>query len=552
MEKISISNLPVGIFKINSNKKMTYVNKRFCEIAKYPKEKLLNEKWLNVIHKEDLHKFMPALLFSMSHRNIHEFKFRFIHDKTEIWVQCNVVPEKISGKIINYIGTIADITDLISTQAAFQALARFDPLTQLPNRYLFEDILKKSMQRSKRNKTMLALFYADLDYFKNVNDFYGHVVGDKLLKEAALRFKKIVRYEDFIVRLGGDEFAIIFEDISNMNRISLMAERLVEEFQRPFLIGTHEIMTTLSIGISVYPDEKTTPESIVQHADQALYQAKKYGRSRYRYYNKSMQYQLERYMLIVKHLRHAIEANQFEMYYQPKIHIKTQKIAGMEALLRWNCPEVPHCFPAEFIIIAEETGLMKNIGDWVIRTALFQFKEWYEYTDKLKDITISINVSAAQLNETSILETITEVLKETKIPTKNILFELTETAVMKHAIDKKSLLPVFLEELGIGISIDDFGTGYSSFIYLKELPIKELKIDKTFVSDIGKTKNNEVLIKAIINLAHTLDLKITAEGVENDEQLKFLKRNKCDIIQGYYYSKPLTKDEMKKYLKANL
>lgn len=550
MDSISISRLPAGIFIIDRHKKMIYVNKRFCEISKYPKEQLLGEKWLRVVHKEDLNKFMPALLISMSLRNFHEFEFRFMHEKSEIWVQCQVVPEKTKSKNHNYIGTISDITDLKNTQAALQALARFDPLTQLPNRYLFDDILKKSLQRSKRNKTTLALFYIDLDYFKNVNDFFGHLIGDALLNEAARRFTKTVRFEDFIARLGGDEFAIIFEDISNMNRISLMADRLIAEFQKPFLIAEHELITTLSIGISVYPDEKTTAPTIIQHADQALYQAKKFGRNRYRYYNKSMQDQLERYMLIVKNLRYAIELNQFEIYYQPKIHVQTRKLEGIESLLRWHCPEVPNCFPAEFIIIAEETGLMKTIGDWVIRTSLHKYKEWYENFENFRDTTISINVSTAQLNETSIIKTITDVLKETQLPTKNILFELTETAVMKHAIDKKSLLPVFLEELGIGISIDDFGTGYSSFTYLKALPIKELKIDKSFIYEIGKSKNNDILIKAIINLAHTLDLKITAEGVETKEQLKFLEKYKCDVIQGFYFSRPLSKEEMEIYIRS--
>jgi len=551
MQKISILHLPVGIFKIDSSIKMIYVNKRFCKITGYPKEKLLGERWLDVVHQEDLHEFIHILVDSMRVGIAYKFEFRFTHhDKNDIWVLCHVVPEKNSNSVVNYIGTINDITELKKTQADLQKLARFDPLTQLPNRYMFEDLLTKSLIRADRNKNILAIFYIDLDYFKNVNDFFGHTIGDQLLKEVGNRLKRSVRPEDFIIRLGGDEFAIILEDIHNISSISFSAQRIIDDFKQPFIIGEHEITATLSIGISVYPDENTTPETIVQHADQALYQSKKSGRNCYKYYNEMMQQQLERYMLIVKHLRNAIEKNQFELYYQPIIDMKLNSVASMEALLRWNNPLVRDAAPDEFISIAEETGLINQIGTWVINEALQQYKKWYENNDKMKNISIAVNISPSQLSESGIIETITEVLKETNIPTHNILFEITETAVMKRAMDTNSVLQVFLMELGIGISIDDFGTGYSSFTYLKQLPIKELKIDKSFIRDIGKNKNNESIIQAIINLAKTLDLEVVAEGVETKEQLDFLRENHCRFIQGYYFSKPLNRSEMTTYIES--
>ncbi len=265
-----------------------------------------------------------------------------------------------------------------------------------------------------------------------------------------------------------------------------------------------------------------------------------------------MQNELARYMLIVEQLRHSIPENQFELYYQPKISAKDNSLVGIEALLRWHNPTVNNPSPAEFIRIAEETGLMSKIGDWVMSTALHQYQKWFETMQHMKNVIISINISPSQLNDSSIIGTITKVLKETNVPTENILFELTETAVMKKAFDSKSVLQVFLMELGIGISIDDFGTGYSSLTYLKQLPIKELKIDKSFIDDIGKNNSSEVIIKAIINLAITLDLKVIAEGVENKEQLDFLQKNQCNIIQGYYFSKPLNTTEMTQYIASKI
>jgi diguanylate cyclase (GGDEF)-like protein/PAS domain S-box-containing protein len=549
MEEISIKDLPVAIFKLDHQQQMIYANPYFCNVLKYPKSKLLGQRWLNTINSEDKNSFITLLKQTMKDTSSFKFEFRFIRcDKEEIWVHCHLVPENTEITFGNYLGTITDISEFKKTQADLQRLARFDPLTKLPNRYLFEDLLTKSLHRAVRNKNTLALFYIDLDYFKNVNDFFGHSIGDHFLQEVGLRLKTSVRGEDFIVRLGGDEFAIILEDIHNISTISIAAQRLLDEFTIPFTIANHEITSSLSIGISVFPDEETTTETIVQHADQALYQAKASGRNCYKFYNKSMQQKLERYMLIVEQLRNAVEENQFELYYQPKIDACKNTLVGLEALLRWNNSYVPNVLPGEFIVIAEETGLMNKIGDWVIKAALHQYKAWSANTKNMNDVTISINISPSQLNDSSIIETITNILKETEVPTNNLLFELTETAVMKKALDSKSVLQVFLNELGIKISIDDFGTGYSSLTYLKQLPIQELKIDKSFIDDIGKNKNSEVIIKAIVNLAISLGLEVVAEGVETKEQLDFLTKNQCRIIQGYYFSMPLSVDEMTSYL----
>ena len=553
MKEMSINDIPVGIFKLCYEKKITYVNQYFCEIVGCSSAQLIGKNWLNALNLNENQLFISTLDDSRVTGSPCKFEFCFKHysNKNKIWVLCNLAPLTSHNIACNFVGTLTDITEQKQSEAALQKSARFDPLTKLPNRYLFEDLLIKSLARAIRNKNTLALLYIDIDFFKNVNDFFGHGIGDFFLKEAGARLNASVRTEDSIVRLGGDEFAVIFENISNINTISLAAQRMIDNFAKPFYIAHNEITSSLSIGISVFPDENTTFETIVQHADQALYQAKEAGRNCYRYYNKNMQEKLERYMLIVEQLRNAIEENQFELYYQPQIDAQKNTLVGIEALLRWHNSYVLSS-PAEFIVIAEETGLMNKIGDWVIQTAIHQYQDWYINIDKMEDVTISINISTSQLNSSSIIETITNVLKETEIPTQNILFELTETSIMKKAFDNKSVLQVFLAELGIKISIDDFGTGYSSLTYLKQLPIQELKIDKSFIDDIGKNKNSEVIIKAIINLGITLDLEVVAEGVENKMQLDFLKENKCKTVQGYYYSKPLNAGQMTSYIASHV
>ena len=446
---------------------------------------------------------------------------------------------------------VTDITELHKAHEALKKLVHIDSLTKLPNRYLFEDILTKCMMRAHKNERLLAIFYIDIDYFKNVNDLLGHSIGDTLLQEVGYRLKQSVRFEDHIVRLGGDEFAVLLEEIQNTATISFVAERLLENFSRPFIIGEHEIITTLSIGIAIYQGDEVASNStlLMQQADQALYQAKQSGRNCYKYYSKEMQQKLAYYVLIVNQLRTAIQENQFELFYQPKIDTKHNSIVGIEALIRWNNPSIKNITPAEFIVIAEETGLINQIGAWVIETAMHQYKVWCETcAHKMKNIKISINISANQLDDSSMIRTVTNLLKNTKIPKDTILFELTETALLKKTLTSESLLKKYLMKLGIGISIDDFGTGYSSLTYLKQLPIKEIKIDKSFIDDIGKNKNNEAIIKAIVQLARTLKLDVVAEGVETKEQLEFLTKNQCRIIQGYYFSKPLCADDMLAYI----
>lgn len=429
---------------------------------------------------------------------------------------------------------------------AIDALAGLDSLTHVPNRYLLQEMLTECLSRAQKNQNTLALLYINIDNFKGVNDAFGYATGDIFLKNVANRLKEYVKEKYAVARVCSDEFSIILENIQDINKIIAMAQYIVDDFKRPFILDEKNIVSTVSVGIIV-SDGENSAEVLMQRASHALKQAKD-SRNCYKFYNKAIPKSLEHYMLIVQHLRDAIQKNQFELYYQPKVNADSKSLVGMEALVRWNNLLLKNPPPNEFIPIAEEIGLINSLGAWVIKTALQQYDVWYQKNSKMQNVRISINLSPLQLSDNMFIETLMTTLKETKIPTKNILFEITETALMKKALDIKSLAQTFLMELGIGLSIDDFGTGYSSFTYLKELPVKELKIDKSFIDDIGKSNNSESIIKAMINLAKTLELEVVAEGVETREQLDFLKTHRCQTIQGYYFSKPLSVSDMTNYI----
>lgn len=546
--RILVESMSEGALTLTETGIIIHCNKRFADIINCSTHEIIGTSFFDYVPIIE-HKSLKKLLKECKTRHCKkDFKLKGANNPIKaVLLSCHTVQ---LGTINGISLVVTDITKLMETQTALEHLANFDPLTNLANRYLFEIMLNKSLARANRHKSTLALIYIDLDYFKNVNDLFGHSVGDSFLIKVSRRLKKSIRVEDFIARLGGDEFAIILEDIHNISTINVTLNHIADKFKHPFSIGKFKITSTLSIGIAVYPSSETTADTIIQHADQALYQAKNLGRNCYKYYNNSMQEQLERYMLIVNHLRRAIQKNQLELLYQPKIDTRTNEIIGVEALLRWKNPYIENLIPEEFIVIAEEAGLINPIGAWVIQKALQQYKEWSNVTHKMRHIKIAINISAKQLDADTINDTLSHILSKSQVPLDCILLEITETAVMRKILTNKSALEKLLIRLGVGVSIDDFGTGYSSLIYLKQLPIKELKIDKSFINDIGRSKTNEAIIQAIINLAKALNLDVVAEGVETKEQVEFLSAHQCNIVQGYYFSKPLSAIDMLAYINS--
>ncbi len=423
--------------------------------------------------------------------------------------------------------------------------ANHDALTNLPNRMLFQDRLEQTIKFSARNKKQFALFFIDLDQFKKINDTLGHHVGDDVLIETASRLSTALREEDTLSRLGGDEFTIILKDVKNVQSASAVAQKIITFMKEPIQIGEHSLFVSLSIGISMFPDDATTEENLIKYADTAMYKAKDEGRDNFQFYSSDMTIQAFERVVMETSLRVAIKEEQFIVYFQPQYNAVDETITGMEALVRWEHPQIGLVPPAQFIAIAEESNLIVDIDRIVMKKAMKQFSLWYK--DGLNPGTLSLNLAMKQLNEDDFISTLLNIMNSIQFQAKWLELEVTEGQVMENpdaAIEKLNEI----SEIGIELAIDDFGTGYSSLTYLKKLPLNKLKIDKSFVMDIPKDEDDIAITKAIIALGQSLNLKIIAEGVETQEQKDFLLKNGCDNIQGYYYSKPLASKDITKLL----
>jgi diguanylate cyclase (GGDEF)-like protein len=419
-------------------------------------------------------------------------------------------------------------------------LARNDPMTQLPNRLQLEEAANRLIASSSRFDRQFALLFLDLDNFKTINDTLGHDVGDLVLKETAKRLLSCIRTDDFVARLGGDEFAILLSDTKSYHLAGKVADKVLKAVGCSYQVGGHELHVSASIGIACYPDAGIDLKSLTKHADIALYQAKDKGRNCSHYFTERLNKKHKRRTEIENALHFAIEKKQLHLLYQPVFDIKLNQVVGMEALLRWEHPTLGLVSPAEFIPISEEIGLANQLGEWVLHTACHQFSTWYQAG--YKHLSFALNLSVCQLLQTGLLDHISKLHKTLNLPASQLVFEITETALMQE--EKKSMhLLKSLDSLGFQISIDDFGTGYSSLSRLQEMPIKILKIDRAFISKVGKA-DHEVIVNAIIDLAKNLKLSVVAEGVETKEQEDFLIKHNCLVAQGFLYSKPLSVDDM--------
>jgi two-component system CheB/CheR fusion protein len=459
------------------------------------------------------------------------------------WLTINSVVDE-EGNALNYVAIFSDITAIKSSQRRIEFMATHDELTGIPNRSLLLDRLKHSLSQAKRQNHTLAIFFIDLDHFKNINDSLGHDVGDLLLQEATERLKNCVRDSDTIARLGGDEFVTLLVDVS-LEKINAIATRMVDTLAASFNIQDKNLFVSASIGISLFPNDGEDSVSLLKNADTAMYRSKENGRNQYQFYEEEMKVVAFQRMTFETGLRVAIDSDHFSVHYQPQIDIRTGKIVGAEALLRWQSPQLGNVSPASFIPIAEACGLIGKIGDIVFDKVLHQIKAW-----KLEGFdvpTISINVSAHQLKGDAFLSGIAKRLENIEVKSSHICLEITESVLLNDINSVQKSLKS-LEEMGIGISIDDFGTGYSSLAYLKKLPLHELKIDKSFIDGIGINSDDCAIAKAIIQMSQALGFHTVAEGVETQEQLDVLKMLGCDIVQGYFFHKPLQAQDFVKLL----
>ncbi|WP_028550192.1 sensor domain-containing protein [Paenibacillus sp. UNC451MF] len=446
-------------------------------------------------------------------------------------------PVEENERIVEVVGSMIDITERKKAEETIHYMAHFDSLTNLPNRILFNNKLVQALLQAKTKGEKVGVLFIDLDRFKNINDTLGHSIGDVLLKVVAHRLSGCLHKNDCVSRQGGDEFVLFISNINTADEVGDFAKRIIHSMSEPISLGHLEVYITPSIGISIFPDDGEDIDMLMKNADAAMYLAKEKGKNNYQFFSEELYQSLATKLQLESELRKALDTKQFMLHYQPKVNIFNNQIIGMEALIRWEHPELGIVPPLNFIPLAEETGLIIPMGEWVLRTACQQAKEWQNAGHK--QLSIAVNISLRQFMQNNLIDMITSVLTETGLSPEYLELEITESM----ALDVNSTIRVLnrVKSLGVNISIDDFGTGYSSLSYLSQFPIDRLKIDQSFVRNLNS--RNQSIIKTIIDMAHNMNIAVTAEGVETQEHIDFLKEQNCSEVQGYFYSKPLTKKE---------
>ena len=426
-------------------------------------------------------------------------------------------------------------------------LANYDPLTRLPNRNLLIDRLHCAIQHAERESEQLAVLFLDLDNFKNINDTLGHAVGDRVLEETAARLDGCCRKSDTIARLGGDEYTLLITNLAQCDEAARVARELLGVFAKPFLVDGREVFCTASIGIAVYPADAQNIDDLLKHADAAMYRAKEQGRNHYQFFTADMNRRAMERMLLCNSLRRALDRGEFRLHYQPQLDLTTGRCAGLEALLRWEHPELGLVMPGDFISMLEETGAIVPVGDWLLREAC-RFNAALP-SHGLESLRLSVNFSVRQLRQPDLLERVSHVLRQTGLDPRHLELELTESVLAEAHLDTTSIGG--LRAMGVGFVIDDFGTGYSSLGYLKRFPIDSLKVDQSFVRDVLTDIHSAEITSAVISLGHTLHLNVIAEGVETAEQVRFLRQKGCHEVQGFIYAKPMPGNELIRWLREH-
>jgi len=541
LHRFIVDHSPDIVFMLDKDGKFTFLNDTVYKTLGFNKNELIGKHYTTLISSQSLEQaryvFTERRAGTSKSRHAElklkcrdESDFRYF-DTTSMFVDIGTDGE---STIQGTYGVARDVTEKKQAQELINYQAYHDLLTRLPNRALMEDRLTIAITQAVRNKNKLAVMFLDLDRFKWVNDTLGHSIGDRLLQSVSQRLANCLRKGDTLARFGGDEFALVLPNIQNNHDAEVIANKILTEFKEPFTIDDHELYVSSSIGIAIYPEAGKSIEALIQSADLAMYYVKDKGKNGFEFFNEEMNEMSNARLTIERELRKAIANNHIKVCYQPQVKADTEEIVGFEALIRWQHPEKGLSYPGDFIPIAEETGLILELGDYVLRTTCHDIRHW---RDKgLKNVRVSINFSALQLEQDNFIDNITDTLAEFDLPGNSIEVEITENVIMNDmslVIQKLRKLTA----LGIKIAIDDFGTGYSSLSYLQQFPINTLKIDKAFVSSIHVNEGGTSIVNAIVAMAKGLNLNLIAEGVETDPQLEYLKKLGCEEIQGYLFGK---------------
>ncbi|CAG7646346.1 EAL domain-containing protein [Paenibacillus allorhizosphaerae] len=533
---------------IHADGSFAYCSPSHKDLLGYDPTDMQSRHMLNWIHEKDRKKVADCFRNILaSGQSVSPLEYRIRAMSGEYYyveTTINPINAQNAGHVQRLVLITRDITERKKSDQAIYHLAYHDTLTDLPNRRLFVDQLRKETTKAKRNEARMAVLFLDLDRFKNINDSLGHEMGDLILIETAKRLRQCVRPDDIVARFAGDEFIILLTDLASASEAEAISEQIQLSMQAPYQLGTQSQHISCSLGIAMYPSDGRNPDELLKRADMALYAVKERGRKGYSFFHHEMEERSLERSLLENELQKAIHLEQFHLDYQPKVDLTTGQLTGMEALVRWIHPELGRIAPGKFIPIAEETGLIIPLGEWVLRKGCAQNKAWQD--QGYPPLKLSVNLSARQFYQTDLLDNIKQILNETGLDPKWLELEVTESIFAD--IDDAAVILQKIRDLGVDTSIDDFGTGYSSFSYIKHLPIDTLKIDASFIRDIHQNKESHAIVRAILSLAQTLNLNVIAEGVESKEQVAVLSEGGCHQAQGYLFSKPVSSENFEKML----